>query len=381
MGNTNNTRKKKKKRAGRTIALVLLTLVLLAGIIIALFPVLNGIYHRWYANREIEDFIAITETVTPTTAVTAPELEVAASDEPSQIIEETPVEPVYTELRAAMEEYNLRIFDEKQEGLCDAWSYTNPSFVLEDYGIEDGVMGVVEIPSLNIRLPLYLGATYNHLNNGAAQLSQTSLPIGGINTNCVIAGHCGWRGSDYFRYLSQIQIGAKVYITNLWETMTYEVVETAIIWPYDTDKILIQEGRDLVTLFTCHPYASGGRFRFVVYCERVSETSEESSGEIDIDAIVDEKIASETVTASPAPAPEVVESITSSPIDYTGGEVELYEEEMEVVIPTGSAVTDFIVRNGKYFCFAIPVVIALFVVGIIATTPSKKRKSHGKEED
>lgn len=378
---TNN--KKKKKRVGRTIALVFLTLVLLAGLIIALFPVLNGVYHRWYANREIEEFIAISETITPIATVPPTASDEIASEEPEEEPVEEAYKPEYTELRAAMEEYNQRIYEEKQEGLCDAWSYTNPSFVLEDYGINDGAMGVVEIPSLNIRLPLYLGATYNHLSNGAAQLSQTSLPIGGINTNCVIAGHCGWRGSNYFRYLSQIQIGAKVYITNLWETMTYEVVETAIIWPYDTDKILIQEGKDMVTLFTCHPYASGGRFRFVVYCERISETPEDVLGEIDITAVEKEEIVSETATAAPEPTLDVVEAIASYPIDYTGGEVELYEEEMAVVIPTGSAVTDFIVRNGKYFSLAIPVVIALFVIGVIATTPKKKTKEDetvGKED-
>lgn len=58
-------------------------------------------------------------------------------------------------------------------------------------------------------------------------------------------------------------------LTNLWETMTYTVSDIQIILPHEVDKIKIQQGRDLLTLLTCHPYASGGRQRYVVCCERV----------------------------------------------------------------------------------------------------------------
>ena len=61
-----------------------------------------------------------------------------------------------------------------------------------------------------------------------------------------------------------------VIITNLWETLTYTVRYTDIIEPYEVEKILIREGKDMITLLTCHPYASGGKQRYVVYCERVS---------------------------------------------------------------------------------------------------------------
>ena len=100
-------------------------------------------------------------------------------------------------------------------------------------------------------------------------MSQTSLPIGGIDTNCVIAGHRGYSGASYFRYIEKLSVGDSVTITNLWESLHYRVSEIKIIDPYDVDEILIQEGRELITLLTCHPYASGGRQRYVVYCERV----------------------------------------------------------------------------------------------------------------
>ena len=168
-----------------------------------------------------------------------------------------------------MQAYNERIFLEEQDGLCDPWSYQQPSFTLKDYGLEDEVFGVISIPKLDIEMPLYLGATYQHLADGAAHLSQTSLPIGGNNTNCVIAGHRGWKGATYFRYITELELGDQVIITNLWDSMTYEVKETQIIQPNDIEKILIQNDRELITLLTCHPYASGGRQRYLVICERI----------------------------------------------------------------------------------------------------------------
>ena len=89
-----------------------------------------------------------------------------------------------------------------------------------------------------------------------------------MNTNCVIAGHRGFNGAIYFRNVPKLKIGDEVIITNLWETMTYTVTETQIILPNEVDQILIQEGRDMITLLTCHPYASGGRQRYLVICER-----------------------------------------------------------------------------------------------------------------
>ena len=104
--------------------------------------------------------------------------------------------------------------------------------------------------------------------DGAANLSQTSLPIGGENTNSVIAGHRGYGGASYFRYIDKLQIGDTVTVTNLWEELTYRVSEIKIIYPNEVEEILIQPGRELLTLLTCHPYASGGKQRYLVICER-----------------------------------------------------------------------------------------------------------------
>ena len=95
--------------------------------------------------------------------------------------------------------------------------------------------------------------------DGAALLGQTSIPIGGKNTNCIIAGHRGWGGASYFRYVDKLQPG--------------DVAEIQIIQPNEVEQILIKPGQELVTLLTCHPYASGGRQRYLVICERVNENN------------------------------------------------------------------------------------------------------------
>ena len=169
-----------------------------------------------------------------------------------------------------MTDYNENIFSHGQSGLTCAYDYQVPSFHLSDYGLDSEVFGVISVPRLNLEMPIFLGATDVNMVAGAAVLSQTSVPIGGENTNSVIAGHRGYNGASYFRYIPDLQLGDEVIITNLWETLTYRVAETKIIAPNEVNEILIQEGKDKITLLTCHPYASGGRQRYLVICDRYS---------------------------------------------------------------------------------------------------------------
>lgn len=186
-----------------------------------------------------------------------------------------PTEPPATEPRefaqlwTDMQAYNETIYTEGQCGLSCETDYEIPSFILSDYGLEDEVFAVLSIPALDLEMPIYLGATKENMAAGAAHMSQTSLPIGGENTNTVIAGHRGWNGAAYFLYLPKLKIGDTVTITNLWDTLTYKVVDTDVISPHNVEAIHIQEGRELLTLLTCHPPATGGRERYLVFCERV----------------------------------------------------------------------------------------------------------------
>ena len=228
---------------GKLIALILLLAVFLGGLGAFLYPIVNGLLLDRQQSRTAQLFLSREQ------AVESPE----------------PADP----LRVAMEAYNLRIFEEGQAGFNSVDAYETPSFLLSDYGLEEEVFGVISIPSLNVEMPIYLGASAENLALGAAHLSQTSLPIGGENTNCVIAGHRGWRGGAYFRDIPRLKTGDLVQITNLWETLTYQVNEVKTIYPQSSTALLIQPGRDLLTLMTCE-YAPGGvKNRCLVICERV----------------------------------------------------------------------------------------------------------------
>ncbi|MBQ3146702.1 MAG: class C sortase [Oscillospiraceae bacterium] len=251
-------------RVLKAIVIFILVSVFLVGFAICAFPFIQNIVMDNQMRQEAQDFFDRMET-DPT------QTEPDATEDPTAPTEPTLPPREHEALWEDMLEYNYQIWEQKQAGLCDPWSYQQPSFTLGEYGLEDEVFGVISIPALDLEMPLYLGATSAHMAKGAAHLSQTSLPIGGINTNCVIAGHRGYNGAAYFRYVPELKPGDEVIITNLWETMTYVVTDTQIIKPNEVDQILIQEGRDMITLLTCHPYASGGKQRFLVFCDRVIE--------------------------------------------------------------------------------------------------------------
>ena len=172
------------------------------------------------------------------------------------------------DLYEQMESFNRTLFEEGQEIAGPEAYERNPVG-------EEGAIGSVRIPDMDVELPLYLGATYEHLDKGAAVLGGTSMPIGGINTNCVISGHRSWCGAPYFRDIDLLKKGSEVIINNGREILYYRVFEKQIILPDNTEAVMIRPGKDMVTLITCHPYLGGGTHRYVVYCERCEENERE----------------------------------------------------------------------------------------------------------
>lgn len=175
---------------------------------------------------------------------------------------------LYAELRRAMFEYNEKLYLSGQSGLIDQLSYEKPDFLLSDYGIDSDILGYITIPAIDIKLPIYNGASTENMAKGAAYLAHTSLPVGGENTNCVIAAHNRYNGIYMFQRITELDEGDEIYITNLWETLVYKVTETKVIAPDDSRNIYIQENRSLVTLSTCYPYPDNDK-RYLVYAELV----------------------------------------------------------------------------------------------------------------
>lgn len=251
---------------GKIIVAILAVLLLLFGGGVTLYPFLNGLWVDYTMHRDAEDFLLLLEEdenapekpMEDESYVIAGDTETAESTVPEQ----------YPQLWLDMKAYNEAIFREGQEGLSDPAAYETPSFRLSDYGLDSEVFGVLSIPRLDLRMPIYLGATEENMANGAAVMGQTSMPIGGDNTNCVLAGHRGWNGAAYFLYVDRLTPGDTVTVTNLWETLNYKVSDIKVISPNDVEAIHIQSNRELLTLLTCHPPASGGKQRYLVFCER-----------------------------------------------------------------------------------------------------------------
>lgn len=252
-----------KTRKGIVIVMLL---VFFVGCILFAYPYIRGFYLDARVQDSASSFLELVKPSEKPAPSEIPSVETA--DDPKE--ETIPNQ----ELWDAVHDYNQQIWEDRQSGLTDPWSYQQPSFTLGDFGLEDEVFAVISIPKIELEIPIYLGATADHLSLGAAHLSQTSLPVGGSNTNCVIAGHRGWHHGEYFYNIVDLEPGDEVVITNMWDTLRYRVTETKAIESYDVDKVKIQEGRDMVTLLTCYYNGSGHKMRFAVYCVRIDRGCE-----------------------------------------------------------------------------------------------------------
>lgn len=136
-------------------------------------------------------------------------------------------------------------------------------------------MGYIVIPKINVDLPIYHYTSDDVLTVGIGHLEDSSLPVGGESTHCVLTGHSGLIKAKLFTDLEKLQLGDKFYIKTLNEVLCYEVEQILTVLPDDTSELKIIEGRDLVTLITCTPYGVNSH-RLLVRGTRV-----EYNGEID----------------------------------------------------------------------------------------------------
>lgn len=120
---------------------------------------------------------------------------------------------------------------------------------------DNGVMGQLLIPKINVSLAIYHGLGEEALSQGCGHVEGTSLPIGGKSTHAAFAAHRGLAGAKLFTDLDQVGIGDVFFIEVLNKKLAYQVVKTDVVLPDVTDGLKIQQGEDLVTLITCTPYA------------------------------------------------------------------------------------------------------------------------------
>lgn len=120
--------------------------------------------------------------------------------------------------------------------------------------IANDLISYLDIPSISVYLPVYYGTSEEVLSKGCGYLENTSLPVGGVNTHCVIAGHTGLPTADMLTNLDRLKIGDLFYIHTLNDVLAYRVDKIQAVLPDMTDALRILPGRDIVTLLTCTPY-------------------------------------------------------------------------------------------------------------------------------
>lgn len=190
------------------------------------------------------------------------------------------------------DEYNAAIVPGTQ--LSDAFSQDALLWASEDYQNQlnlagEGIMGYIEIPQLQVNLPIYHGTDSKTLDIGIGHLLGSSLPVGGRNTHSVLTGHSGMANQKMFSDLDKLELGDVFYLQVLGETLAYQVDAINVVLPYDTTFLGITEGEDLCTLITCTPFGINTH-RLLVRGARIPY--EEAEG------IVEEKLQEEELPAS-----------------------------------------------------------------------------------
>ena len=142
--------------------------------------------------------------------------------------------------------------------------------------IDNGIMGSVSIPKINMMLPIYHGTSEDVLSEGAGHLSNTSFPIGGSDTHAVISAHTAYPGKIFFDDLPKLEENDIFYIDILGDTLIYKVIKKEIVDPDNVESLKITEGKDYVSLVTCYPYAVNTH-RLIVTGERMADNETENN--------------------------------------------------------------------------------------------------------
>lgn len=161
------------------------------------------------------------------------------------------------------------------EAFEDALSGYNEILAIND----TGVFGYLDIPCVNVHLPIYHGTGSYALQHGVGHLETTSFPVGGESTHAVLSAHSGLTNADMFDRLPDMQVGDTFSISILSQTIYYQVYSIETVLPEQTESLYIQKGADLVTLVTCTPYGINTH-RLLVHGQRIENPDQESDDQL-----------------------------------------------------------------------------------------------------
>lgn len=228
---------------------VFIAVVFLLGLGILLYPSFSNLYNQWRQDQIVDTY-----------------------DEAVSTTDEDTLEAAREAARAYNESLSLTFSD----------AFRNDDIPSDDeyWRLLDlsgtGVMGYIEIPKIQVRLPVYHGTDESVLQTGIGHLYGTSLPVGGTGTHTVVSGHRGLPSALLFTDLDQLQVGDRFAFHVLGETIAYEVDQVLVVEPTDVSSLMPEEGADYATLVTCTPYGVNTQ-RLLVRGHRVDSLGTEET--------------------------------------------------------------------------------------------------------
>ena len=232
-----NAARKKKRRAST----FLLVAIFLMGLLVLMYPIISRLYYNVESSYEIDDFDNEAAKLDDTEVKRRINLARAFND---SLVNHIDKDPYTDEQKAAGRKEYARMLEINER------------------------MGHVEIPKINVDIPMYAGTDEEVLQKGVGHLEGTSLPVGGIDTHTVLTAHCGLPTAKLFTDLEKLKEGDVFYVHNLAETLAYKVVQIKVVNPDEFDDLLVVKGHDYATLLTCTPYMINTH-RLLVRGERI----------------------------------------------------------------------------------------------------------------
>ena len=219
---------KKKKRISRLTYNLLVTVILLLGLLVLLYPTLSNIYNDLRNQSLIVDYENVVANISET--------------DYSKILEDA---------RSYNTQHTVNVFVDAFDG--EEYILSHPYDTLLNPG-GNNIMGYIEIPKISVKLAIGHGTGTEVLQKGVGHIEGTSLPIGGPSTHSVLSAHRGLPSAKLFTDLDMVKEGDKFFIYVLNDTLAYEIDQIVVVEPNEADELAIVEGKDYVTLLTCTPY-------------------------------------------------------------------------------------------------------------------------------
>lgn len=244
----------KRKKSG-ALSNILLILILLIGLSLMLYPSFSNWWNSFHQTRAISSYMEQVNTIDPAR---------------------------YEQLWADAYDFNQKLRE------------NNRSFRLSDKMMEEynrhlnvtgnGIMGYIQIPAINVQLPVYHTVEDVVLQVAVGHIEWSSLPIGGESTHSILSGHRGLPSAKLFSDLDKLREGDVFLLQILDRTFTYEVDQILIVLPEETEALMIEEGKDLCTLVTCTPYGVNSH-RLLVRGHRIENAAQAANVRVTADAL------------------------------------------------------------------------------------------------